>query len=102
MSNHYRVLLPLQVHTPDGSYGQNEEFEHEFTEDEEAANVNNGLLEIVPRRYKVIGGSHVYETPPGEEFEAAMLMGQEAALLAGGHIERVDAAPKKKQKEAKS
>jgi hypothetical protein len=99
--NRYRVLLPLQVHTADASYTQGEEFEHEFTEEEETANLASGLLEIVPRKYKVIGGSEVHETQPGEEFERALPLGQEALLIEGGHIERVE-KPAKKKKEAKN
>jgi hypothetical protein len=97
----YRVLLPLLVQPREGgSYEQYEEFETDFTEEEETANLSSGLLEIVPRRYKVVGGSEVYETAPGEEFEAAIPLGNEALLIEGGHIERVD-KPAKKKKEAK-
>jgi hypothetical protein len=103
--NRYKVLLPLLVHTADASYAQHEEFEHEFTAEEEAANIASGLLEIVPRRYSVVGDSEVYETAKGEEFEAALLMENEAALIQAGHIERVEEepkpAPKRKKKEAK-
>lgn len=93
MANLYRVLLPLLVHTQDASYGQFEEFEHEFTEDEETANVASGLLAIVPRRYRVTGGSDVYETPPGGEFNRALPQGIEKLLVTGGFIERVKPAP---------
>jgi len=86
----YRVLLPLTVHTEDGSYTQGEEFAKDFSPEDEATNVESGLLEIVPRRYKVIGESNVHGANPGEEFEAALLLGQEAALIEGGHIEPVD------------
>jgi hypothetical protein len=99
--NRYKVLLPLLVQPREGgSYEQGQEFESAFTEDEETANLANGLLEIVPQRYKVIGGSDVYETPPGEEFERALPLGQEALLIEGGHIERVE-KPARKKKEAK-
>lgn len=98
MSNRYRVLLPLLVHTEDAAYGQGEDFEKEFSEEDEAENLNSGLLEIVPREYKVIGGSVVHEAPPGETFTAALRIGEEAALVAGGHIERVEAKPARKAK----
>jgi len=103
MSNRYRVLLPLRVHTEDGSYTQGEEFDKDFTADEEETNVQSGLIEIVPRRYKVIGGSKVDGNEPDSEFDAAMTIGREAILVAGGHIERVETpAPKSKaKKEAK-
>jgi hypothetical protein len=100
--NRYRVLLPLLVHTEDGSYAQGEEFDKDFTEEDEATNLQSGLIEIVPREYKVIGGSNVHGADPGEVFTAALPMGQEAALVAGGHIERVEkpAKTKAKKKEA--
>lgn len=102
--NKYRVRLPLVVHTEDGSYKQDEEFEKDFTPVEEADNLASGLLEIVPRKYRVIGGSEVHGVKAGDDdptFEAALLIENEAALIQGGHIERVEEpAPKKKAKEA--
>ena len=86
----YKVLLPLTVHTEDGAYGQGEEFQKEFTAEQEYENVRSGLLEIVPRRYKVIGESNVYGADPGEEFTAPLLMGAEAALIEGGSIEPIE------------
>lgn len=103
--NSYRILLPLEVHLSaeegGGSYKQGEEFEKEFDSPaDEQANLDSGLLEIVPRDYKIIGGSDVFEHKPGEIFSKALTMGQEASLIAGGHIERVKApAPKQKKKE---
>ena len=91
----YRVRLPLTVHTEDGSYTQGEEFEKDFSEEDEATNLDSGLLEIVPCKYRVIGGSKVFDTKPGGEFEAAMRIGQEATLMAGGHIERIEPPAKK-------
>jgi len=89
MTNRYRVLLPLTVTVTEGDFVQYEEFDHEFTEEDERTNLDSGLLEIVPRRYKVIGESDVFETPPGETFERAIPVGQEQLLFAGGHIQRV-------------
>lgn len=97
--NRYRVLkapegwpkqLPFAVQTTDGSYGPGDEFDHEFSEEDEAANLASGLLEIVPRSYKVIGDSVVHDTEPGETFERGLTIGVEGLLFAGGHIERVD------------
>jgi hypothetical protein len=77
----YRVLLPLSVQPREGgSYTQYDEFE----------NVRSGLLEIVPVLYRVTGGSVVHGTEPGGEFYASLPVGNEAQLVAGGHIERVD------------
>jgi hypothetical protein len=99
VSRRYRVLLPLAVQPREGgSYTQHEEFDADLTEDEETANVKSGLLAIVPQRYKVVGGSDVWETPTGEEFERALSLGEEALLLEGGHIERVEKPAKKKEK----
>jgi hypothetical protein len=99
----YKVLLPLIVQPREGgSYTQHEEFESAFTRDEENENVRSGLLEIVPCKYKVVGGSVVHDTNPGDEFTAALPMGNEALLIQGGHIERVEkpatAPAKKKEK----
>jgi hypothetical protein len=89
--NRYKVLLPLQVDTREGgSFHQGDEFETEFTEAEEQANVASGLLEIVPARYRVIGDSRVFDTNRGDEFEAPLTLGQERLLVEGGHIERLD------------
>jgi hypothetical protein len=91
--NRYRVLLPLLVQTADASYGQGDEFDHEFTDDEEAANLASGLLEIVPRTYRnVCVDTVVYGTDPGGTFDAAIPSGVERLLL-GSHIERVDPEP---------
>lgn len=101
-SRRYRVLLPLLVHTPDASYGQGEEFEHELTEEEETESLASGLLEIVPCEYRVIAeDSIVHDTPTGETFVAALPLGNEALLLEGGHIERVEPPAVKKSKKKK-
>jgi hypothetical protein len=102
----YKNLLPLLVHTEEGSYKQGEVFEKEFSAEDEAENLASGLLELQPSTYRVIGGSEVDGVAPGEEFEAAISIGREALLIEGGHIERVEEkpkpAPKSKKKEAKS
>lgn len=92
----YRVLLPLLVHTEDGSYGQGEEFSKDFSEEEEAANLASGLIEIVPREYRVIGGSVVHGAGPGEILVRALRIGEESLLIQGGHIEPIEAKPKAK------
>ena len=102
MSNVYRVLLPILVN---GEHKQGDVFEHQFdSATDELSNLDSGLLEIVPRKYKNISTSVVYGVPPGEVFEAAIPMGAEEALFAGGHIERVEEkkATAKKQKEVES
>lgn len=84
------MLLPLTVHTDDGSYTQGDVFEKEFTAEDEATNLDSGLLELVPAAYLVVGDSHVHDTPPGGVFTAALRIGHEELLVAGGHIERVE------------
>ena len=93
--NRYRVLLPVLIN---GEYTQGDEFDHEFDAADEEANLNSGLLEIVPREYRNIGGSVVHGVSPGETFTAALKVGEESALVAGGHIERVEETPKKTRK----
>lgn len=92
----YRVLLPLLVHTKDASYGQGEEFEKEFSAEDEAENLASGLLELVPSWYRVCGTSNVFENKPGSRFQAAIPLAQEALLVQGGHIERAPLPPKGK------
>lgn len=99
--------LPFRLGVPGGTedYGVGEVFEHEFDSvDDELANLESGLLEIVPRKYKVVGDTAIYETPPDGEFEAALNKFEEAHLIDAGHIARADSTPttaKRKPKEAK-
>lgn len=104
----YEVLLPLLVHTEDGSYAQHEIFEKDFSAEDEAENVSSGLLGIVPIQYKVIGESEVYEHKPGETFELALPLGNEQQLADQlenmGYTEKLPEpkkAPARKKKEAK-
>ena len=79
---------------------QTGEFEHEFTAEEEQNWVSSGLVEIVPRTYRVLvdGPVHgVKGTDPDPTFEAALLIEQENALTINRHIERVDDKPVKKR-----
>ncbi len=77
------------------------EFEHEFSVTQERDLVASGLIEIVPRRYRVLTDTPVHGVTALDKdptFEAALLIEQEAALVAGGHIERVVTPPAKRQK----
>jgi hypothetical protein len=95
----YRVLLPVQVQPREGgSYSQHEEFDTAFTEDEETANVSSGLLAIVPQRYKVVGGSDVWETPTGEEFERALSLGDRGPPRGGRSYRTGEEARPKERK----
>jgi hypothetical protein len=94
--NTYRVLLPVLVN---GEFGQGDEFDYEFTVDEEKTNVESGLLEVVPRKYRVLVDTEVYGVRGSDldpTFEAAMLIEQESMLTVGGHIQRVEDPPAKR------
>jgi len=93
--NTYKVLLPLVVHTEDGSYAQGETFQKEFSVEDERTNLQSGLLEIVPSEWKVTGSSRVCETDPGDTFTHAFTLGEQE-LLVGVHIEAVQPAEPEK------
>jgi len=103
MSRRYKVLLPLTVHTEDGSYTQGEEFDKDFTPAEELENVRSGLLEIVPQKYRtLIGEVHGVKAEDDDPtFEAAMFIENEAALVQAGTIERVVEKPAPKKRKTK-
>jgi hypothetical protein len=73
-------------------------FEREFTAVQEKDALDAGLLEIVPRTYKVLSNNFA-EGAQGDEVQLALLVEQESALLQGGHIERVDKPATKQKKE---
>jgi len=83
MTNTYRAVSDRGL----ALYGE-DTFEAEFSATEEADALASGHLEIVPRKYKVL--SNNYDAgKQGATVEAALLVELEAALIAGGHIERV-------------
>jgi hypothetical protein len=63
-------------------------FEADLSATEEADAVTGGHLEIVPRKYRVLSNNYA-AGKQGATVEAALLVELEAALIAGGHIERV-------------
>jgi hypothetical protein len=69
-------------------------FEHEFTVAEEKDWIDRGLIEIVPRPYKVLSANYV-DGGEGEVRELALLRENEQALIDGGHLERIDDKRKK-------
>lgn len=73
-------------------------FERDFTPTEERDHLNSGLLELVPRTYKVLS-NNFSAGQQGDTFEAAYLVEIEQALIQGGHIERVDKPATKQKKE---
>ena len=92
--NRYRSLRDA----PELDAKKNDEIELELSALEEQDMLAARRLELLPRRYMVVGGSKVFEAEPGGVFEAALLVEQEAILMAGGHIERVDDRPAKPRK----
>jgi hypothetical protein len=93
MANTYRALTPAAVGVFDEGV-----FEADYSPSEEKDHLDAGLLELVPRTYKVLSDNYQY--PQGETFEAGLLVENEAALISGGHIERVDKPPAKKAAKA--
>lgn len=86
MSNTYKALTPGAIAAYDEGV-----FERDFTPSEEQDVLNSGLLELVPRKYKVLSNNFA-AGEQGSEIEAAYLVEIEQALIQGGHIERVAAA----------
>jgi hypothetical protein len=72
-------------------------FDQEFTPTQEKDALDAGLLEIVPRTYKVLSNNFA-EGAQGDEVQLALLVEQESALLQGGHIERVEKPVTTKEK----
>ncbi len=84
MSNTYRATSPAAVAAFEDGV-----FEREFTPSQEQDWLRSGLLELVPRTYKVL--SNRYEAgKQGDVVKLALLVETESALIQGGHIERVD------------
>ena len=90
MTNTYKATPDFEAAFPEGV------FEHEYTVEEERDLVGNGWLEIVPRTYKVLSDNS-NAAGQGEEVELALPVEIEAALISGGHLERVDKKPPTKK-----
>jgi len=84
MANTYRALSPAA----EAAFAEGV-FEHEFTPTEERDWLASGLVELVPREYKVLSNNYS-AGEQGATIKAALLVENEAALIAGGHLERVD------------
>jgi hypothetical protein len=83
--NTYRAVGPAAV----AAYGEGI-IELELTASEEA-DVLASKLELVPRTYRALSDN--YQVAQGQTFVAVYLVEVEAALISGGHIERVDDTP---------
>lgn len=82
--NTYRALDTVGEH-----YFQPGEFEADLSPSDERDALDSGHLELVPRTYRQLSNNYA-AAKQGETFEAAFVVEQEAALISGGHIERVD------------
>lgn len=63
--------------------------EHDLTPTEERDAISGGHLEIVPRKYRVLSDNYTAGTQ-GSVVELALLKENEAALMQGGHLQRVE------------
>lgn len=70
-----------------------DEFDAELTAAEEADQLSAGHLEIVPRAYRVLSNNYS-AGKQGDVVDLALPVETEAALIQGGHIERVEDKPK--------
>lgn len=84
--NTYRAIGPAAV----AAYGEGT-IELELTASEEADVLASKVLELVPRTYRALSDN--YQVAQGQTFDAVYLVEVEAALISGGHIERVDDTP---------
>lgn len=91
MENTYRALSPAAVAAFEDGV-----FEREFSPSDEQDWLASGLLELVPRQYLVLSNNYA-AGKQGDVVDLALLVEQEAALIQGGHIERVDAKSAKKK-----
>jgi len=98
--NRYRALTPHAeaVYAPGV-------FELDLSPSDEADRLASGLIELVPRTYRVLSRNFA-DGAQGETIEAAYVVEIEAAHIAGGHLERVDepvdAEPPKKPKPSRA
>ena len=69
----------------------------DLTATEEADALGAGTLELVPRTYRVLSNNYA-AGEQGSEVELALLVEHEAALIQGGHLERVEPTTTKKRK----
>jgi hypothetical protein len=68
----------------------------DLTATEEKDQLDAGHLQIVPRAYKVLS-NNFSAAEQGKSFEAAYPVETEAALIQGGHIERVEKPASKRK-----
>jgi hypothetical protein len=93
MANTYRALSPAA----EAAFAKGV-FEATYTASQEQDHLGSGLIELVPRTYRALSNNYA-AAEQGQTFEAALLVEHEAALIQGGHIERVDKPATKQKKE---
>jgi hypothetical protein len=91
MTNTYRALSPAA----EAAFAKGV-FEADFSPSEEQDRLASGLIELVPRPYRVLSNNYAAGAQ-GDVVDLALLVEHEAALIQGGHIERVDAKSAKKK-----
>lgn len=84
MANTYKATSPAAV----GAFADGV-FERDFTPTEEKDWLDSGLIVLVPRTYRVRSNNYS-AGEQGAVVELALLKENEAALINGGHLERVD------------
>jgi len=70
-----------------------DDLERELSASDESDMLTAGHLEIVPRPYRVLVNNFT-DGEQGETVDLALRVDQEAALISGGIVERVEAPPK--------
>jgi hypothetical protein len=84
MTNTYKAISVVGEH----HYGEGV-VELDLSPDEERDALNSKHLEIVPRKYRILSDN--YEAgEQGAVTELVLLKENEAALISGGHIQRLD------------
>jgi hypothetical protein len=94
MSNTYKATSVVGEH-----YFGEGVTEHDLSPVEERDALNSGHLELVPRKYRVLSDNYT-AGKQGDVVELALLKENEAALMQGGHIERVDGPKEAPEKTA--
>lgn len=93
MTNTYRALSVVGEH----HFGEGV-VDLDLSPDEERDALGGNHLEIVPRKYRILSDNYT-AGEQGAVVELALLKENEAALIQGGHIQRVD-EPSKDEKPA--
>ncbi len=84
MTNTYRAISVVGEHY----FGEGVS-DLDLSPSEERDALNGGHLEIVPRKYRVLSDNYT-AGKQGEVVELALLKENDAALIQGGHLERID------------